>query len=131
MVKIIGKTEQDGIVLIPQSSTPVDDNVLYIDINDNKLKIRREGHVPDDIQTSATTEKWETRTLSETDISNKYFELSKEITDNQSIRVFIEGVGIKAEQGVDYSLSGNQVFWSGYLFDGLLETGDKLNIFYY
>lgn len=77
-----------------------------------------------------TTEKYELFTLDATDISNKYIELVGTINDNQSIRVFIDNVGIKAEQGVDYSVSANQIFWTAYSLATLLEVGDKLKIFY-
>jgi len=74
--------------------------------------------------------KFESFTLDSTSITSKYVTISGTINDNQSIRVFVDNVGIKAEQGVDYSVSGNQIFWTGYDFDGLLEVGDKLKIFY-
>ena len=77
-----------------------------------------------------TTTLFELFTLDATDISNKYVTLAGPIVDNQSIRVFVDNAGIKAEQGVDYSVSGLQIFWTGYAFDGLIEIGDKLKIFY-
>ena len=75
-------------------------------------------------------EKYELFTLDATDISNKYVEVSGIITDNQSIRVFVDNIGIKVEQGVDYSVSGNQIFWNTYELQSVLELGDKLKIFY-
>jgi len=76
------------------------------------------------------TTKWESFTLDGTDIANKYVTLAGPLVDNQSIRVFIDDVGIKAEQGIDYSISSLDIIWTGLLFDGLLEVGDKLKIFY-
>ena len=78
------------------------------------------------------TEKWEIFTLDATDVNtNKYVTLVGTVTDNQSIRVFIDDTGIKAEQGIDYSVSGQQIFWTGYEFDGLIAIGEKLNIYFY
>ena len=76
-------------------------------------------------------EKWEMFTMTAPLLAQAYVELTQDITDNQSIRVFIDDAGIKAEQGVDYSVSSNQIFWTGYDFFTLLEVGDKLKIFYY
>jgi len=86
-------------------------------------------NVGDETSTGITT-KHDLFTLDATDISNKYVTLTQSITDNQSIRVFVDNAGIKAEQGVDYSISGSQIFWTGYTFDGVLIVGDKLKIFY-
>ncbi|NCC99965.1 MAG: hypothetical protein EOL95_09750 [Bacteroidia bacterium] len=69
-------------------------------------------------------------TITATEIANKYVTLSQVPTNNQSIRVFVDNVGIKAEQGVDYSISGNQIFWTGYNFSSLLSLDDKLKIIY-
>lgn len=77
------------------------------------------------------TEKWEMFEITSDVKTQKYVELTKTITDNQSIRVFVENIGIKAEVGIDFSISGNQIYWSGYNFENLLEIGEKINIFYY
>lgn len=69
-------------------------------------------------------------TITATEIANKYVTLSNMPTNNQSIRVFVDNIGIKAEQGVDYSISGNQIFWTGYNFNSLLSLDDKLKIVY-
>ena len=78
-----------------------------------------------------SVEKWEKFTITADILVDGYVTLTKEIIDNQSIRVFMDNVGIQAEQGVDYSVSGAQIFWIGYEFSTLLEVDDKLNIFYY
>lgn len=75
--------------------------------------------------------KYESFTLDTNHINNtKYVEIIGEITDNQSIMLFLDNIGVKAEQGVDYSFSGNQIYWVGYHLDGLLDIGDKLKIYY-
>ena len=74
--------------------------------------------------------KYELFILDISDIANKYIEVAGTILDNQSIRVFLEDVGIKAEQGIDYSVSGKQIYWNGYELQSTLEIGDKLKIFY-
>ena len=79
---------------------------------------------------STEYDKFELFTLDATDISNKYIELTGTVNDNQSIRVFLDNIGIKVEQGVDYSISGSQIFWTGYELASLLEVADKLKIFY-
>ena len=69
-------------------------------------------------------------TLSDSDISRKYVSVSEIIIDNQSVMVFIEGAGILAEVGVDYSVSGQDIFWTYYALEGILSVGDKLRIIY-
>ena len=80
--------------------------------------------------TSSLTTKHENFTLTSGDITNKYIQIMGTITDNQSFRVFLDNIGIKLEQGIDYSISGNQIFWTGYQLEVLLEVGDKLKFFY-
>lgn len=74
--------------------------------------------------------KGEVFTLTQTEISRKYISLSEIIIDNQSVMVFIEGAGILAEVGVDYSVSGQDIFWTSYALEGILSVGDKLRIIY-
>jgi len=94
-----------------------------VDLNDKNLTTT--GSI-----TANNLEKFESFTLDATDISNKYVDLVGTITNNQSIRIFLDNIGIKVEQGVDYSVSGNQLFWDGYDLQTTLVAGDKLKIFY-
>lgn len=69
-------------------------------------------------------------TITEAILAQKYVTIAGTVSDNQSIRVFVEHVGLKAEQGVDYSYSGNEIFWTSYDFENKLEAGDVLHVFY-
>ena len=75
-------------------------------------------------------ERFETFTMTSAVLTAGYITIIGEITDNQNILVFVDNIGVKAEQGVDFSISGNQIFWAGYLFSSKLEEGDILKIFY-
>jgi len=92
--------------------------------DDNSTKISTTAYT-DNIKT-----KYELFTISISDLANKYITIVGVINNNQSIRVFLNNIGIKAEQGVDYSLSGNQIFWTGYDLETTLEENDKLKIVY-
>ena len=70
-------------------------------------------------------------TITEEILNQKYVILTKEITDINSIRVFVDDVGIRAQPGVDYSVSDTYVYWQGYEFFTKLEIGEKLYIYYY
>jgi len=70
-------------------------------------------------------------TLSFLDISHKYVTLDLPVTNNQSVLVWVDGSGVLGEVGVDYSVSGQEIFWTSYLFDHLLSSGDKLRVIYY
>ena len=69
-------------------------------------------------------------TLDATDLSNKYVTITETITDNQSILVIVSDIGLVAEPGVDYSISGQTIYWTGYSFATKLEVGEKLKIYY-
>lgn len=84
----------------------------------------------DTIVSELDLEQNESFTLTSTDISNKYVEIVGTITDNQSVLVIVSDIGLIAEVGVDYSLSGNFVYWTGYSFATKLEEGEKLKIYY-
>lgn len=68
-------------------------------------------------------------TLSGTDITNKYITLAASpITASKTRLVVIDG----PEQAytTDFTVSTNQLSWSGLFLDGVLETGDKLIVTY-
>lgn len=73
----------------------------------------------------------ETFILTESDINNKYIMLTKPITDINSIRVFIDNQGLKAQPGIDYSISDQYIYWNGYDLNAKLEIGEKIIVFYY
>jgi hypothetical protein len=70
-------------------------------------------------------------TLTALDIRLGYVSLSLPVIIDQSVQVFIEDAGILAEVGIDYSLSGQEIYWLGYSLQNILETGDKLRILFY
>lgn len=70
------------------------------------------------------------KVLTSDDINIKYISIPNDITDNQNIQVYVDNCGIKGEPGVDYSSSGNDIYWGGYDWEFTLQIGDKLSIFY-
>jgi len=92
--------------------------------DDNSTKIATTKYV-DNMKT-----KHERFDITSAELSSKYVTLLGIISDNQSIRVFLDNVGIKAEQGVDYSVSGNEIYWSGYNLQTTLAEDDVLVVFY-
>ena len=82
-----------------------DDEIAISDTSENKDK---------KLKVDLLLLKHELFVLDAYDIANKYVEVEGTINNNQSIRVFVDNIGIKAEQGVDYSVSGNQIFWNTY-----------------
>jgi hypothetical protein len=71
----------------------------------------------------------ETHVLTPGDILNKYITFNKtpKLVDNVSCFI---GSGNHAERDTDYSISGMNIYWNGYEWDGLLEAGDEIEIFY-
>jgi len=78
-----------------------------------------------------TLEKYNEFTLTPSDIQNSYISISPQIKNPQSLKVFIENIGLMAERGIDYNHTSTQIYWAGYKLNNLLEEGDKLNISYY
>lgn len=115
-----------------------------IDLNTKNLETTGESKAAEIVATAGITlngvrkENWddvseqfnELFTLTSTDIINKYVILTNTITDINSIRVFVENIGVIAEVGVDYSISDQYIYWTGYEFLTKLIAGDKLKIFY-
>ncbi len=123
--KIIEIIEDTKIIELLKDEGPP---VLKISIDDS---LEGEGTLNNPIGLSNKSKtKYEIFTIDSTILSNKYVELSGIINDNQSIRVFLDNVGIKLEQGVDYSVSGHTIYWSGYNLSSLLELNDCIQIFY-
>lgn len=78
----------------------------------------------------ASGEKNESFILNATDITNGYIDIVGNINNAQTVHLFIENIGILAEVGVDFSYSGNNLYWTGYELANTLEIGDKLKVFY-
>ena len=75
--------------------------------------------------------KYETFVLTDAIVNTlKYITIQGTITNNQSILLFIDNVNIKAQQGIDYSVNGNEIFWSSYDLDGKLQINDRLKVAY-
>lgn len=70
-------------------------------------------------------------TINETILNQKYVILTKEITDINSVRVFVDDIGIRAQPGIDYSISDQYIYWNGYDLNTKLEIGEKIIVFYY
>ena len=71
----------------------------------------------------------EKKTLTGTDISNKYVTLTQNpLTPAMARLIVIEGV--EQNYGTDFTISGNQLSWSTLGLDGVLEIGDNLVIIY-
>lgn len=71
----------------------------------------------------------ETITLSPTDITNKYVTLSAAPITAAKTRLVVIG-GPEQSYTVDFTVSTNQLSWSGLFLDGVLVNGDKLVVTY-
>lgn len=67
--------------------------------------------------------------LTQTDIDNKYVELSKTPSSSQSVNLYPLG-GIPQINGQHFTVSGKIVSWNGLGLDGFLESGDTLIVLY-
>ncbi len=68
-------------------------------------------------------------TLTGTDISNKFITLPA--TPTQPTNTLLTVIGGPAQDyGVDYTVTTNQLGWNGLTLDGVLVTGDKLQVLY-
>jgi hypothetical protein len=67
--------------------------------------------------------------LSGTDITNKYVNLAATPITASKTRLVVVG-GIEQAYTTDFTVSTNQLSWSGLFLDGVLETGDKLIVTY-
>jgi len=71
----------------------------------------------------------ETIVLSGTNITNKYVNLAATPITASKTRLVVVG-GVEQEYTTDFTVSTNQLSWSGLFLDGVLETGDKLIVTY-
>jgi len=81
--------------------------------------------------TAASTEASEVEYFTTTsgNISDKYVTLAHSAYATTEVSMDIIG-GCAQEYGVDYTVSGAQVSWSGLGLDGVLEVGDKIRVRY-
>ena len=68
--------------------------------------------------------------LSPTDITNGYVTLSTTPTTPSEAQLTVLG-GILQTYGTDFTITGNQLSWSGTDLDGWLTAGDELYVFYW
>lgn len=68
-------------------------------------------------------------TLSPTNITDKKFTLDFAPLFSETIQ-FIPDGGIQQRYGVDFTITGNDVSWSGLGLDGFLESGEQVRVFY-
>lgn len=71
----------------------------------------------------------ETFTLTNTEITNEQLTVAGTISDADSVHVAMEGGGASL-YGVDYTVSGNDIVWSGYDLSTILVVGSVLQITY-
>jgi len=71
----------------------------------------------------------ERKTLSTTDISNKYITLEIEPSEPEETKFDVVG-GITQNYGDDFIVDGSLVKWEGLFLDGVLEEGDTVIITY-
>lgn len=69
------------------------------------------------------------RTLSETDIADKFFELPDPPTDPANVRVDLVGAGIQIA-GRDYLLTGKIVSWNALEIESLVAPGDEIVVMF-
>jgi len=117
---------------MPEEFSPSDDDILYIVDATPTIPVSKKIKVGTfKTALSETPHRVEKITLTNTEITNKEITLQHTPTNNQSIRVFVESVGLKVSVGTDYSYSGSTIYWNGYELQNKLEEGDILSIFYY
>jgi hypothetical protein len=75
------------------------------------------------------TEKVDKFTLTGTDITNKFVTLTFTPTAPSSAILIVEDAG-GMFYGVDFTVTGNQLGWSGLELDGIFSSGDNLTVTY-
>lgn len=69
--------------------------------------------------------------LSQVDIDNKFIDANYlENTAYSNVIIYVDNASYKLEFGVDYNIVSNQIIWSGYYAEELLQVNDKLKIYY-
>jgi len=77
--------------------------------------------------TGAATVNNEFRTVSSGEASAKQLTLTFTPIDSSKVLVDVEGVA--QETGVDFTITGANLIWSGLALDGVITTGDKIRIY--
>lgn len=123
--------KQDKLDYIPEN---VENKSANVDLGDSDILYPTQKAVKTYVDTvidGINYNQVEVFTITEEILNQKYVILTKEITDINSIRVFVDDVGIRAQPGVDYSVSDQYIYWNGYDLNTKLEIGEKLYIYYY
>ena len=71
----------------------------------------------------------QTFTLTGTDITNGYVTLSAAPIVPANTVLFVADAG-NMFYGVDFTVTGSQLIWTGYALDGILASGDNLTVTY-
>lgn len=75
-------------------------------------------------------EKIEYRTITPTEITNKYLTLANTPISPQDVKIDLKFGGGAQFYSEDFIVVGNQVNWNGYDLEDILEAGDKMRIVY-
>ncbi|MDX9703942.1 MAG: hypothetical protein RBU23_13000 [Candidatus Auribacterota bacterium] len=104
------------------------------DITKAEIEAKLTGEISTHTHARNVTKKVEIITLSSTDISNKYIDLTNTPIDGSAVEVHPSD-GIPQTYGLDFSVVTNgsvikRLSWSGLAMDGILASGDKLVVSY-
>lgn len=75
-------------------------------------------------------EKVEYRTITPTEITNKYLTLANLPLSAQDVKIDLKFGGGPLFYSEDFVVIGDQISWNGYDLENILEEGDKLRIVY-
>lgn len=117
----------------PTDSTPAANQLSIYARPDNNLYTKDSSGVErkllDDTMSGVGAYEVEYFILTPGDIAAKELTLSATPVNAQKVLVNVDGAP-PCFYNLDYTVSGNKVQWTGSRFDGLLETGDVLQIVY-
>lgn len=115
-----------------EPDTPPDDRVwLWYDSTDHIFKYKLDdGSVHNLIVPGQTFFAEAAYTITPTDISNKYITLTYSPTVPAQVSFLMQNNPVKLFS-VDFTVSGNQVQWTGLGLDGLILAGDVVVVQYW
>lgn len=129
-IGVTGVIDPKGITFIRQSVSPIDpaDDGLWMNTSGDLMQAQVGGgnvNVTQGLGGGGGSGSVDKVTLSGTDISNGFITLSGTPTTPADVILNVIG-GLSQDYGVDFTVSGATLSWSGLALDGVLVSGDKL-----
>ncbi len=112
-----------GIIKFAEGYTP-------IDMSWGNPKITCYVYTGETGADSGNAEEVESKTLTITNMTNKYFDLNFTPVNREKVLIFVES-GMKGELDIDFNIIGKRIDWDGYDWDGQLTINDVLSIVYW